>query len=277
MKITVVYGTEKKGCTYNIVQEVVKNIAGAETNEIFLPKALPEFCVSCCKCFTEETGTCTNDKYTVPIREKLLWADLIILTSPVYAYHVSGQMKVFLDHFANMWIVHRPEKAMFSKQGLVIATASGPVFSDTLKEMKDSLDFWGVAKTYKLGGAVFETRWSHVSPKKKDKLMKRAGSIADKIQKNHGKVKPCFRVRKWFYISRMMQKHIAANPADVTYWQEQGWIKKNTPVVNNLKKPLSLTPLNQAVFFLHCADLSSYLAVSVKISLYQQSASRYAS
>lgn len=93
-------------------------------------------------------------------------------------------MKVFLDYFANMWIVHRPEKAMFSKQGLVIATASGPVFSSTLKEMKDSLDFWGVAKTYKLGGAVYESRWSHVSPKIKNKLIKRAKKLQIKFKKN---------------------------------------------------------------------------------------------
>lgn len=168
----------------------------------------------------------------MPIREKLLWADLIILTSPVYSYHVSGQMKVFLDHFANMWIVHRPEKDMFLKQGLVIATASGPVYKKTLKEMKDSLDFWGVAKTYEIGTAVYETRWNKVSPKVKEKVFKRVSKIVKKIQKNKGKVKPCFRVRKWFFVSRMMQKYLKSNPPDVAYWEEQGWIDKKRPWKN---------------------------------------------
>lgn len=229
MKIAIVYGTERKGCTYHIAQEVIKNVGDAELEEVFLPRDLPHFCISCYRCFTEKKGVCAHSEYTAPLRKKLLWADLIILTSPVCAYHVSGQMKVFLDHFSNMWVVHRPEKEMFSKQGLVVSTASGPVFFDTLKEMKDSLDFWGVARTYKLGGAVFETRWDHIAPKRKARLLRKAKRIAAKITKDHGKAKPCFRVRKWFHISRMMQRYIKANPADVTYWEEQGWTQKIRP------------------------------------------------
>jgi len=229
MQITIVYGTERKGCTYHIAQEVINNIHNAEIREIFLPKDLPEYCISCLRCFVEARGICAHSEYTAPIREKLLWADLIILTSPVYSYHVSGQMKVFLDHFANMWLVHRPEQAMFSKQGIVIATASGSVFSHTLKEMKDSLDFWGVSKTYKIGCAVYEANWENVSPKIKDKLRRKVKKAADKIQKNHGNAKPCFRVWKWFHISRMMQKFIKANPADVEHWEKQGWIQKSRP------------------------------------------------
>lgn len=223
MNITVIYGTERKGCTYNIAQEVIKNIENANVSEIFLPRDLPEFCISCVRCFTEEKGTCTHSQFTLPIREKLLSADLIILTSPVYSYHVSGQMKVFLDHFANMWMVHRPEKSMFFKQGLVISTASGPVYNATLKEMKDSLDFWGVSKTYKLGFAVFETRWNNISAKTKDKILKKTKKTANKIQMESGKTKPSFRVRKWFFISRMMQKYMKSNPPDVSYWNEMGW------------------------------------------------------
>lgn len=229
MKITIVYGTERKGSTYNIAQEVVKNIGNSEVAEIFLPRDLPEYCISCFRCFTEEQGNCVHSQYTNPIREKLLWADLIILTSPVYSYHVSGQMKVFLDHFANMWIVHRPYKDMFHKQGLVIATASGPVYAKTLNEMKDSLDFWGVAKTYKIGSAIMETNWNNVSPKIKKKISKKAEAIARKIKNNNGKIKPCFRVHKWFSLSRIMQKRFKLNPPDVAYWEEQGWTGKARP------------------------------------------------
>lgn len=229
MNVTVVYGTERKGCTYNIAQEVIKQIEDANVTEIFLPRDLPEFCISCLRCFSEEKGTCTHSNYTNPIRQKLLSTDLIILTSPVYSYHLTGQMKVFLDHFANMWIVHRPEKNMFHKQGLVIATGSGPVYNHSLKEMKDSLDFWGVAKTYKMGFAVYETRWKCVSVKIKNKITKKAKKVAKKTQKNNGKVKPCFRVRKWFFVSRMMQKYIGSNPPDVEYWREQGWLGRERP------------------------------------------------
>ena len=44
-------------------------------------------------------------------------ADLIILASPVYVYHVTGAMKALLDHYGYMWMAHRPEEAMFKKTG----------------------------------------------------------------------------------------------------------------------------------------------------------------
>jgi len=223
MKVTIVYGTDRKGCTYHIAQEVLEELTPQEVNEIILPKDLPDYCISCMRCFTEEKGICAHSRYTTPIREKLLSAELIILTSPVYSYHVSGQMKVFLDHYANMWMVHRPEKAMFHKQGLVIATASGPVFKKTLNEMKDSLDFWGVAKTYKIGTALFQAEWDKVPQKTKARVLKKAKNTARSILNNNGKATPSFRVRKWFYISRMMQKYSKLNPPDAKYWEEQGW------------------------------------------------------
>lgn len=229
MKVTVVYGTQRKSCTYNIAQKVIEGIDNAQVEEIFLPRDLPEFCISCLRCFNEKAGTCTHSKYTDAIRQKLLWADLIILASPVYSFHVTGQMKVFLDHFANMWMVHRPEKEMFKKQGIVIATASGPVYSKTLSEMKDSLDFWGVCKTYRLGTAVMQTDWENVSPKIKKKIDKKVMSIVKRAQDKKDNIKPCFRVLKWFYVSRFTQKVLKMNPPDVEHWEQQGWTSKARP------------------------------------------------
>lgn len=235
MNITIVYGTQRQSCTYNITQRLISKIGNPEVKEVILPKELPEFCISCFKCFSDENASCTHDKYVKPIREKLLWADVIVLTSPVYSFHVSGQMKVFLDHFANMWMVHRPEEKMFTKQGVVIATASGPVYAKTLNEMKDSLDFWGVSKTYKLGFAVMNTDWVNVDDKIKKSIEKKIDHIArniiskyKKIEKS-GKAKISFRVKKWFEISRIMQKYIRLNPPDVKYWEGKGWTKKVKP------------------------------------------------
>lgn len=229
MKVLAVYGTERKGCTYHIAQEVIKNLGDITLTELFLPRDLPEYCISCFRCFEESPGTCAHSKYTKSIREKLIDADVIILTSPVYSFHVTGQMKVFLDHFANMWLVHRPEEAMFKKQGIVISAASGPVYKKTLLEMKDSLDFWGVARTYQMGVALMEVNWDNVSRKIKDKVSKQANMIGHKVQNRVGNPQLSFRVRKWFYISRMMQKYFKMNPPDVAYWNEKGWVKKVRP------------------------------------------------
>lgn len=229
MKITVVYGTERKGSTYHIAQELIGCLGDVALAEVILPRDLPEYCISCYRCFTEEKGVCSHSAYTDSIREKLLWADVIVLTSPIYAFHVSGQMKVMLDHFANMWMVHRPERAMFLKQGVVIATAAGPVFRKTLSEMKDSLDMWGVSNTFQIGAALMNTEWDTVSPRIKAKLSKRIAAVAAKLEKRLGKAKPCFRVRKWFYLSRFMHTKIKMNPPDVKHWEEQGLGGKRPP------------------------------------------------
>lgn len=39
-------------------------------------------------------------------------------------------------------------------------------------------------------------------------------------------VKNIFRVHKWFFISRIMQKRFKLNPPDVAYWEKQGWTGK---------------------------------------------------
>ena len=71
-------------------------------------------------------------------------ADLIILTSPVYVYHVTAPMKNFLDHQGHRWMVHRPRPEMFHKQAVCISTAAGAGMKSTNKDMQDSLFFWGV-------------------------------------------------------------------------------------------------------------------------------------
>lgn len=131
MKICAVYGTERRGCTWHIAQEVLSRLPEAEVTEFFLPRDCPEACVSCFQCF-EGGNRCCQSPGAGRILEAMLASDVILLTSPVYALHVSGPMKTFLDHYCGMWMVHKPNREMFHKQGLVIATASGPVYRAAL-------------------------------------------------------------------------------------------------------------------------------------------------
>ena len=54
MKICAVYGTERKGCTWHIAQEVLTRLPEAEVTEFYLPRDCPDFCISCFRCFIEE-------------------------------------------------------------------------------------------------------------------------------------------------------------------------------------------------------------------------------
>ena len=97
----------------------------------------------------------------------MLEADVIILASPVYVFHSTGAMKALLDHYGYMWMVHRPDETMFSKQAVCVSTAAGAGMRSTNKDMSHSLFFWGIPKRYKIGLAVFETKYSNLSDKVK--------------------------------------------------------------------------------------------------------------
>ena len=227
MKIVIINGVNHKGSTYTITHKLVDKLNG-EIKEFFLPRDFDEFCLGCTTCFKKDENLCPHRDKLKPIEDALIWADLIILDSPVYVYHASGQMKALLDHFGYMWMVHRPNETMFKKQALVISTAAGAGMKSCIKDMSDSLFFFGVAKRYEFGLAVQATSYDGISDKKKKIIEKKTTKIAKKILKNNGKVKPGIKTKGFFFIMRMLQKK-GWNPSDVSYWESKGWTKKNRP------------------------------------------------
>lgn len=227
MKTVIIHGQNHKGSTYNIARILAEKIGG-ETTEFFLPKDFGEFCVGCTTCFMKDEKKCPHYEKLKPITAAMDSADVIILASPVYVYHATGAMKALLDHYGYRWLVHSPEESMFKKQGVCISTAAGAGIKPTNKDMADSLFFWGIAKIYKFGIAVAATDWKKVNDKKKKKIEKATSSIAKKIIKNNGKVKPSLKTKGYFYLMRMLQKK-GWNEKDVKYWKEKGWDKKSRP------------------------------------------------
>ncbi len=226
MKIAVIHGQSHKGSTYNIAKQLCDKLGG-EIIEFFLPKDFDCFCKGCTTCFTDETK-CPHYEKLDPITKAMDAADVIILTSPVYVMHTTGSMKAFLDHYGYRFLVHRPEEKMFAKQAVCISTAAGAGMKSTIKDMADSTFFWGIAKTYKLGFAVMETRWEMVKPKIKQKIDKKTTSLANKISKKVGVIKPDIKTKAFFTVMSILQKN-GFNPADKEYWIEKGWTKGKRP------------------------------------------------
>ena len=227
MKIVLINGVNHKGSTYNIAKKLADKIGG-EIKEFFLPKDFNNFCTSCKQCFLDDEKKCPHLEKLNPITEALEEADLIILASPVYVYHATAQMKALLDHYGYMWMVHRPKEAMFKKQGVCISTAAGAGMKSTNKDMADSMFFWGIPKIYKYGVAVRSTSWENVPLKRKEKIDKDITKLSKKIIKKNNKVKPKFKTKAFFFLMHMLMKK-GWNEADVKYWNEKGWTKKNRP------------------------------------------------
>jgi multimeric flavodoxin WrbA/putative sterol carrier protein len=92
---------------------------GFELEVINLAGQNIEYCTGCAFCM--EKGRCWIDDDHREIVDKLLAADGVILASPVYFMHVTGQMKTFLDRC--LAFGHKPRTTW--KPGLAISVSAG--------------------------------------------------------------------------------------------------------------------------------------------------------
>ena len=208
MKTVIIYGIEHKGSTYNVVQLFKSQLSISENDimEFYLPKDLPHFCMGCNNCFIKGEEFCPHKDYVTPIKEAIYNAELIILASPVYVFHVTGQMKAFLDHFAFQWMAHRPNKSLFSKTALVVSIGANGGMSSTIKDMKLSLTYWGISRVFSFGYGVFAAKWEDVTEKNRIKIDRKTKIISNKIKAKINKKKPSIKMKILFYIFRMVQK-----------------------------------------------------------------------
>lgn len=229
MKMVLLHGQNHKGSTYHIGRMLAEQLGTeSEITEFFLPRDMPHFCCGCAVCFAQSEQKCPHFSAMQPITDAIDQADVLIFTSPVYVYHVSGSMKALLDHYGYRWMVHRPEASMFRKQAVCITTAAGAGMRSACKDLLHSFFFWGVGKRYSYGVAVAAVNWDGVKPKKKAAIAKRVQKLQQKIQQHSGNGKPSLKTKLFFSMMRIVQQH-GWNPADVTYWKEQGWLGKKRP------------------------------------------------
>lgn len=201
---------------------------GGEMTEFFLPRDFGEFCTGCTSCFMKSETCCPHYEKLLPITQAMDEADVLILTSPVYVYHATGSMKAFLDHYGYRWMVHRPEKRMFTKQAVCIATAAGGGMKSTNRDMADSLFFWGIPNIYRYGVAVRATSFEHIPEQIRKRIEKKTSRLAKQIRRRYGKEKPGPKTRAFFFMMHLLQRK-GFNEIDRTYWKEKGWTGKERP------------------------------------------------
>lgn len=209
MKILVIYGQSHKGTTYTITQILLNKLSG-DVKEVFLPRDFHEFCIGCAQCIYQDEKLCPHYKELQPITEMIDEADLLIFASPVYVFHTTGAMKSLLDHYGWRWMIHRPSPDMFRKQAVVIVTAAGAGMKSAIKDISDSLFYWGIARTYRFGIAVYADSYEHMSDKKKRKTVRALDRIAGKITAAEHPVPPLktrlfFRFYRRFILRRMQE------------------------------------------------------------------------
>ena len=228
MKITIIHGQNHEGSTCMVARELAKKVSG-EIKEFFLPRDFDKPCKGCYTCFQTDLSKCPHYKELETLEKAILDADLLILESPVYVYHATGQMMSFLDHFGTWWVVHRPLPEMSRKQAVVISTAAGGGMKCTNKDMADSLEMWGIHKVYRIGVGVQATKPDEIPKGIMEKIHKKTDRVAGQIRKNAGKCGFNRRAKKWFYLMRFAHKQFPPAQPDYGYWEERGWHGKKRP------------------------------------------------
>ncbi len=237
MKILMINGTLRHGSSYRIGRLVIEKIAKKDDQilELYLPKDMPEFCRGCATCIIESEKKCPDYlMYMKRVTRMIDEADFLVFTSPVHVLRVTGAMKVLLDHYGYRFMVHRPEESMFGKQAVCITTGAGAGMRSTLKDMKQSLFFWGVGRIYTYGVAVAATKWEDVSQEIKEKIVQDIDKLALKFIQEPEQVTPSIKTKILFYIMRHMHQK-GMNPIDQAYWKEKGWLEKERPWKKKVK------------------------------------------
>ncbi len=110
MKILAIMGSPKgKGSGYRIVKKIesrMKAVGDVEFEYLFLKDANLRPCTGCYTCLAKGEEKCPLRDDRATIEQKLLAADGVILSSPMYVLNVSGLMANFIDRFA--YANHRP-------------------------------------------------------------------------------------------------------------------------------------------------------------------------
>ena len=70
--------------------------AGNSVEKIRIQEKTINFCRGCISCL-EHDGKCIHNDDMGEILEKMIWADVLVLASPVYFYSVDAQLKVLID------------------------------------------------------------------------------------------------------------------------------------------------------------------------------------
>ncbi len=130
MKVLGILGSPRIGGNSNILLDEAlagAREAGAEVEKIFLCRKKISGCLNCEKC--NETGICAIKDDMLEIHKKILEADAVIHSVPVYFWAMTSQMKAYLDRwcafFDGQWAMHKAYRPKLKGKKIGLITLCG--------------------------------------------------------------------------------------------------------------------------------------------------------
>jgi multimeric flavodoxin WrbA len=130
MKVLGIMGSPRIGGNSDILLDQAlagAKSAGAEVEKIILNQKKISGCQDCKKC--NETGLCALKDDMGGIRQKILEADAVIHSVPVYYWSMTAQMKAYLDRWTAFfdadWRWHKAFYPQMKGKGIGLITVCG--------------------------------------------------------------------------------------------------------------------------------------------------------
>jgi len=130
MKVLGILGSPRLGGNSDILLEQAlagAKDAGGEVEKIVLSKKKISGCLDCGKC--NEKGVCAIKDDMLEIHKKILEADVVIHSVPVYFWAMTSQMKAYLDRwcafFDGEWALHKTYRPKMKGKRIGLITVCG--------------------------------------------------------------------------------------------------------------------------------------------------------
>ena len=222
MNITVIKATKRKNSsTYNAAKHFISKLENVnKVYEFTLPDDMPHICTGCYGCLHGHEDKCGGYNYLKSINDAIARSQIIVFCSPVWCFHTPGQIKTFLDHYGFRWLVHRPDFEMLKKQAVIITTAGGGGLKSAANDIKDSMNYWGIARTHIVTQSVWGYFWNDMPLSMKNKFIAKLDKTAAKVSRLSKNVKPSLKVKLLFMMFKNLHLNDKMWPIDNEFWKE---------------------------------------------------------
>jgi multimeric flavodoxin WrbA len=186
VNISIIYGTNRKACTYNCVQMLLNNLRltiPINVKEFFLEKDSINYSDDFFSCYINNQFTYPSSTPIDYLTNSLDNSDLIILACPIIGCNMTTELKSLLEQLFNKSIEYGTKSFMNNKIGLVISTTSGAGLSYITHNLKKNLTFMGIHNVFRFSKTLYETDWEDVNLKTKLNINKRIFRLSNKILK----------------------------------------------------------------------------------------------
>ncbi len=179
----------KNGNTSTIIHAMLKGArsAGAKTTEIRLHDINLKGCMGCLTC-RKRPGKCKQKDDLSPYLEAIKTCDGVIFGTPIYMYHLPGQMKIFIDRCYSLYISRSDgtyESSVPPGKPFALVTSQGhPDVERFQKAIRYLAGMTGTGLGMEEVGRIIQGN-SHVAPARTDKaILEKAYDIGQKLVKS---------------------------------------------------------------------------------------------